>query len=111
MEDEQRYCVVCDAILRQDEENHCAVHGRPTRFAVVQNARDAKQLRSYLPENYAILGPDFGDPGRPVYLISGRDSAGWTLDDYVIPRLASGLIWATEITNEVTKAIEEVTGR
>jgi len=82
-----------------------------TRFAVVQNARNAKQLWSYLPENYRIIGPDFGEPNRPVYLIGGEDSAGWTLDDYVIPRLASGLIWATEITDEVTKAVEEVSAR
>jgi len=80
-----------------------------TRFAVVQNARDAKQLWSYLPENYVITGPDFGDPGKPVYLISGRDVQGWTMDDYVIPRLASGLIWATEITDKVRAAVEEVT--
>ena len=29
--------------------------------------------------------------------IAGRDVAGWTLDAYVIPRLASGLYFATEI--------------
>jgi hypothetical protein len=80
-----------------------------TRFAVVQNARDAKQLWNYLPENYRVVGSDFGDTGKPVYLIAGEDHAGWTMDDYVIPRLASGLIWATEITDEVRKAVEEVT--
>ena len=30
-------------------------------------------------------------------MIGGRDVAGWTLDAYVIPRLASGLYFATEI--------------
>ena len=30
-------------------------------------------------------------------VIGGRDVAGWTLDAYVIPRLASGLYFATEI--------------
>jgi hypothetical protein len=29
--------------------------------------------------------------------ITGTDQAGWTLDDYVIPRLASGLIVAKEV--------------
>ena len=33
-----------------------------------------------------------------VITIFGTDSAGWTLDDYVIPRLASGMIYATEVT-------------
>ena len=78
------------------------------RFAVVQNARDAEQLWAYLPMNYEVLGHDFGEPGKPVYLIVGEDVAGWTLDDYVIPRLASGLIWATEITKQVREAAEEV---
>jgi hypothetical protein len=78
------------------------------RFAVVQNARNAAQVWRFLPRNYEIIGPDFGeDPERPVYLIVGEDDAGWTLDGYVIPRLASGLIWATEITDEVTKAVKE----
>ena len=33
-----------------------------------------------------------------VVLIVGRDSAGWTLDGYVIPRLASGTIFAEEVS-------------
>jgi hypothetical protein len=32
-----------------------------------------------------------------VFLIGGRDSCGWTLDDYVIPRLASGMYFAEEV--------------
>lgn len=45
----------------------------------------------YLPSNYHVTGatPD------EIY-IAGEDHAGWTLDDYVIPRLASGLIVAKE---------------
>lgn len=71
------------------------------RIAVVTNARDAEQLWAYLPGNYDIIGGDIGEPGRPVYLIAGVDNAGWTLDGYVIPRLASGTIFATEITNDL----------
>jgi hypothetical protein len=78
------------------------------RFAIVQNARDAAQLWNYLPGNYAIIGGDFGEPGKPVYLIGGNDVAGWTMDDYVIPRLQSGAIFATEITDKVTAALREV---
>ena len=68
------------------------------RIAIVRNATTAKQLWAYLPDNYAIVGGDLGEPGKPVYLIAGLDRAGWTLDDYVIPRLASGLIFATEVS-------------
>ena len=68
-----------------------------TRFAVVTNAQNAKALWAYLPANYAITSGIQG--AEPRYLISGKDVAGWTLDDYVIPRLASGLIWATEVTD------------
>lgn len=75
------------------------------RIAVVTNARDAEQLWAYLPANYDIVGGDIGEPGRPVYLIAGVDNAGWTLEGYVIPRLASGTIFCTEITNEVNERL------
>ncbi|HWE82636.1 MAG TPA: hypothetical protein VG265_13385 [Gaiellaceae bacterium] len=65
------------------------------RAAVVANASTAKQLWAYLPGNYAIVAGLDGD-----YVIAGVDSHGWTLDDYVIPRLASGLIWAREIDGD-----------
>jgi hypothetical protein len=46
----------------------------------------------YLPHNYQVteVTPEW------VYF-EGHDNAGWTLDDYVIPRLASGLIFAEEV--------------
>lgn len=63
-----------------------------TRYAIVTNARDTDQLERYLPSNYRVLraSPD------GIY-IGGEDVAGWTLEDYVIPRLASGLIYAAEV--------------
>jgi hypothetical protein len=30
-------------------------------------------------------------------LIGGRDESGWTLDGYVLPRLASGMYYGSEI--------------
>jgi hypothetical protein len=50
-------------------------------------------VEAYLPRNYSILAEL---PDR--IFITGTDNAGWTLDGYVIPRLASGLIHAREIT-------------
>ena len=48
------------------------------------------QVAAYLPNNYSASW----DAGSIV--IEGRDRCGWTLDGYVIPRLASGMIVATE---------------
>jgi len=63
-----------------------------TRTArIVGGARDLDQVQRYMPGNYeATQQPD------GLIVITGHDVAGWTLDDYVIPRLASGLIWAEE---------------
>lgn len=64
-----------------------------TRLAIVKNA-DAELARvaAYLPSNYEAV-----EAGGAI-LIAGTDSAGWTLDGYVLPRLASGLIFAQELT-------------
>jgi hypothetical protein len=64
-----------------------------TRYALVQGQADkVETIRRYLPSNFTC-----GAVGEDV-LISGVDHAGWTLDGYVIPRLASGLIRAQEVT-------------
>jgi len=63
------------------------------RRAIVSGHRSVQELKAYLPFNYEVtIGPD----GK-VY-VEGHDYAGWTLDDYIIPRLASGLIVAEEVT-------------
>lgn len=60
------------------------------RYAITSNGSLAT-VRTYLPRNY---GAD--TIGDDVY-VAGKDHAGWTLDGYVIPRLASGLITAREV--------------
>jgi len=62
------------------------------RTATVKNAKRAT-VEAYLPSNYRAY--EIGRDGRDV-LIVGEDDHGWTLDGYVIPRLASGLIVAVE---------------
>lgn len=52
-----------------------------------------EDIRVYLPKNYKVGY----NSSTKQFLITGHDNAGWTLDDYVIPRLASGLIFAEEI--------------
>lgn len=83
--------------------------GTVTRYALVRNARDRDHAEAYLPDNYEVIheavernerfSSRHGAVVRDelVFVIAGRDAYGWTLDDYVIPRYASGLIWVEEI--------------
>lgn len=91
------------------------------RYAIVRGARDSNEVQAYLPANYELVGtaverteqfsavhPD-GQArlDRLVFVVGGRDDAGWTLDGYVIPRLGSGVMTAEEIdlSHPVMKAI------
>lgn len=66
------------------------------RFAIVTSgARNLDQVRRFLPSNYIASTSQEG-----AIVIEGEDNAGWTLDGYVIPRLASGLIYAREIYSD-----------
>lgn len=71
-----------------------------TRFALIDkksadgwSGDGVTTVEKYLPANYeVILNNDHG------IVVAGEDHCGWTLDDYVLPRLGSGLIWGQEIT-------------
>jgi hypothetical protein len=65
-----------------------------TRYAIVAARRTA--VDPYLPAGYVTVVESDTD-GQPRTLIAGQDIAGWTLDDYVLPRLASGLHFGEEI--------------
>jgi hypothetical protein len=80
------------------------------RYALVSlHNSDRKQVEAYLPANYEVVGFAPHDSTRspdgrylptefgPCLVIEGEDNCGWTLDGYVIPRLASGLHAAAEI--------------
>lgn len=64
----------------------------PPLMRYAKAAAPAEAVAPYLPANYKVEA----DESSSGSIISGYDSAGWTLDDYVIPRLASGLIFAEE---------------
>jgi hypothetical protein len=68
-------------------------HGKPA----------ADEVARYLPANYKVTGEDAG-----AVVIEGTDDHGWTLDDYVIPRLASGLIHAEELPRPLHKIHDEI---
>lgn len=61
---------------------------------------DERTVRQYLPRGYDVLCEHDGD-----VIIQGRDVAGWTLDEYVLPRLASGLYFGGEITEAEALAL------
>lgn len=65
---------------------------RTRRALTVFGSRSLTEIQAYMPSNYeAFVNAD----GRVE--IVGQDNAGWTLDGYVIPRLASGLIGCKEV--------------
>ena len=73
------------------------------RVAVVlDDAISEEHVQNYLPQGYNAkiehVGKELHESRRSLRIvIRGYDIAGWTLDDYVIPRLASGMIVATEV--------------
>lgn len=71
------------------------------RFLLVSSSRDsAAEVSPYLPANYylALETPE-------GFLVAGSDNAGWTLKDYVIPRLLSGSISSQEISKDKALAL------
>jgi hypothetical protein len=64
------------------------------RYAIIESGRDSLGVvERYLPSNYSC----FMYPRTDTIVICGDDVAGWTLDNYVIPRLQSGNIIAIEV--------------
>jgi len=74
------------------------------RFALVSSPQiDVERVRAFMPSNYDAW-PLLLRGEQVAVVIVGTDNAGWTLDDYVLPRLASGMIYATEL---VTKGADD----
>lgn len=71
--------------------NH-GVHEMTTRRAIVSSTDSA--IAAYLPARYKVV-----EVTEDSTIIEGEDFCGWTLDDYVIPRLASGWYFAEEVTS------------
>ncbi len=66
----------------------------------IANTGKSKEVAQYLPSNYRVLGRTLDNNGT---IIIGVDDHGWTMDKYVIPRLASGMIHCVEVTHEEGK--------
>jgi hypothetical protein len=61
------------------------------RAIITKRGTSLETVQAYLPANYRAYYCHGGIG------IEGFDSNGWTLDGYVIPRLASGLHFAVEV--------------
>lgn len=62
---------------------------------ILVRSSDTERVQAFLPRNYQIIGLVSDLEGTPTgLLVAGSDSAGWTAEGYVIPRLYSGLIAA-----------------
>lgn len=87
--------------MHQDRESF----ERAERVAiVVSHSSTLEQVEAYMPQNYSvaeevIIREDWNEGWyqQVRLVIRGVDVAGWTLDGYVIPRLASGLHFAEEV--------------
>jgi hypothetical protein len=115
------WCVLCSGEGPKPEDHDAECPWRlareavkpeqpPTRYARVARARnlrpDSGEVMAYLPANYQVIHTD-----DYSVMIAGQDHAGWTLDGYVIPRLASGLISAEEWTAARMEAFLGTAGR
>lgn len=75
----------------------CKLVPMTTRFAVT--SAPTTVASAYLPSNYWLVGQNRGG----MTVIGGNDSAGWTLDAYVIPRLQSGMYHASEVSARLAR--------
>ena len=70
------------------------------RYAIIYS--DSSQIDAYMPGNYSVIWRGVYQETTEytkdnVCVIAGEDNAGWTLDAYVLPRLASGMYYGKEI--------------
>lgn len=65
----------------------------------------AERVAAYLPSNYEVVDADVVGADGDTVIVGGHDVAGWGLDTYVIPRLASGAMFAVEMLQDEIAAI------
>lgn len=84
------------------------------RYAVVfanYPSDTTRTVEAYLPSNYRLIPstltttPD----GKWRVGIQGQDVAGWTMEDYVVPRLASGM-FQVEVCRDLEHVRDRTTG-
>ena len=94
---------------------HRGIMKTPNLRIALALTSDAKDVAQYLPGNYSVIGRTMELENNKTsltlmgILIAGVDDHGWTLDDYVIPRLGSGMIPCREIEDFNIGSLYEVT--
>lgn len=80
------------------------------RYATVARGRtrtredDERAVGRALPSSYRVLSSwEQGD--SRVVLVAGTDVAGWTMDDYVLPRLATCGWYGSEVDASTGKGL------
>lgn len=69
--------------------------------------RDLDRVPAFLPSGWEVVDADIGsDTDGDSVIVRGVERAGWTFVDYVAPRLASGLLWASELNPELSELLE-----
>lgn len=76
-----------------------------TRTAFVPHATET-EIEPYMPANYTCYAEAKSETDWGVVIV-GADFAGWTLDGYVLPRLASGLHFGYETTGSSVAPVTE----
>ena len=63
----------------------------PFRTALIVG-RDitAERVANYLPSNYTVVDADVTGGDGDSVIIGGHDVAGWTIEQYIAPRLGTG---------------------
>ena len=88
---------------RTKENTMSSTDQKPERVAhiIIDTGRSSSLsldlVQRYLPSNYEAT-EEITEDGEEVIQIRGRDDSGWTMDGYVIPRLASANVYAVEVT-------------
>lgn len=83
---------------------------RPAPFRtalVVGGGITPERVANYLPSNYSVLDHDCVGRDGDTVVIGGRDAAGWTLEAYITPRLATGQMYVCEDEPEITSWTDE----
>lgn len=86
-----KVCVDHDTLIETVEVRHATVDAKNVGWG----SDPCHVVSAYLPDNYQASRHTNSE--TDIIKIVGYDHAGWTLDGYVIPRLASAMIFATEI--------------
>ena len=75
-----------------------------SRRASGDRGADQRSVEALLPSQYRVLAT-WPQGASTVALVAGHDVAGWTMDAYVLPRLASGGWYGHEVDASTARGV------